>query len=489
MITVTSNTSRENIRRELNNFGFFSEIEVKKDNTAKDEVFFIREVGLLERLGKLFETKDRIKKRNLESKTALIEMTLAHPEIAGMLGNSAVSKLIWTAREFRQGIDLKKMPLQNLIGKKEPIQETKNLLITDAPLCEIKNFPQVGAMFTDKVKVNNKNFQVESDNNGVKISTQWNTQKDDLKPLYSEVMRASSGTFAMALVPDRSIKNGVSDRISDENIDAFLEALDEFEENQKTQSKKRQVILSADGDPQLYQRIIDRKLAHDAIKKAKNKDGKLAANDLLKLPASSRLQENHRTAYADDGVLVAIENDSLEPTPWDQVYLLTTDCPAYVPADRSMISVSSLSSSKRPDGAAAPIAALARGLQDSANEFEWNKVGDEPVFKMIDLPADELPTSELVGFIDNLELDQYRYQDTPANKYEDFYKNLLKNSTGTVVLECPLTSSGCAGLRQALDELKRENSLPQKLVLVASEADFPMAKIRFQHNNSSAEAV
>ena len=102
---------------------------------------------------------------------------------------------------------------------------------------------------------------------------------------------------------------------------------------------------------------------------------------------------------------------------------------------------------------------------------------------------DELPTSELVGFIDNLELDQYRYQDTPANKYEDFYKNLLKNLTGTVVLECPLTSSGCAGLRQALDELKRENSLPKKLVLVASEADFPMAKIRFQHNNSSAEAV
>ena len=53
MIRVDRNTSSEDIRRRLNEFGFFSKIEVKREDAEKENTFFIREVGLLERLGEL----------------------------------------------------------------------------------------------------------------------------------------------------------------------------------------------------------------------------------------------------------------------------------------------------------------------------------------------------------------------------------------------------------------------------------------------------
>ncbi|MEO0314565.1 MAG: hypothetical protein RI928_1021 [Pseudomonadota bacterium] len=487
MIKVDSQTSREDIRRGLNDFSFFSEIEVKR-NYQEGEVFYIKEVGLLEQLSRIFKTREKIKKRDLDSKKALMEMTLSHPNIAGMLGRSVIAKSNWTAREFRQGIDLKKMPLRSLVEGKKPIPEDKNLLITEAPLNEVQNFPQVHVGFSNDATSNGENkFFFLPNNYAVHVVTRWNTAKDDLKPLYLAVMNYSEGPLAMELVPDRDYSKGIADRISDENIDAFLEALDEFEENQRDQSKKRPIVLSTDRDARLYHRIIDRKLAHDAVKKSKSANGKLTANDLLKLPAAKQIPENQHTTSADEFIHLAIGDEGLESTQWGQVHLLKTDCPAYVPSDRSMISLRTLASSKQPDGAAAPIAALARGLQDTADKFQWNQDIKEPVFKTIELPVDGLLMPELTGFVDNLEVDQYTYQGVPANKYKNFYKNFLKNSKGTVVLECPSTSAGSTGLRAALNELEKEQSLPEKLVLVASEADFPMAEIRLGKVNSPSE--
>ncbi|MFM8467217.1 MAG: hypothetical protein ACKOAO_06635, partial [Oxalobacteraceae bacterium] len=76
-------------------------------------------------MGELFETKDEIKKRDSKSKAALLNMASMHPKIAAMLGNSVISKSSWTAREFRQGIDVKQTPIQGIAEKKDPLPEYK----------------------------------------------------------------------------------------------------------------------------------------------------------------------------------------------------------------------------------------------------------------------------------------------------------------------------------------------------------------------------
>ena len=488
MIRVDSNTSSEDIRRSLNEFGFFSKIEVKREDAKKESTFFIREVGLLERLGKLFETKSKIKKRELESKAALIEMTLTHPKIAAMLGNSAISKPDWTAREFRRGVDLKQMSLRRIVEKKDPLPEHKNLLVTDATLYELNDFPQVNISYVNQVKNNEKNFRVTPRDAGVHVLTQWIVAQKDLKPLYSEIMESSKDVLVMGLVPDRAISDGVPDKFSDQNIDAFLGALDELEEKQKNQPQKRKIILSTEGSTRLYHRIIDRKLAYDAVKKANRTDGELNANDLLKLPANRQSAENQDAAYDDPTMILSVEGE-LEPTQWDGVHLLNTESPAYVAADQSIISLSSLANTKRPDGAADPIAALARGVQDSTDQFAWEKYHDKSVLQTIALPVDGLPVPELIGFVENLGDEVNRYQEIPAEKYQDFYKNFLKNSKGTVVIECPATSQAYVGLKMALEELEHENSLPKKVVLVASGASFSMARSKLGKSDSSSGKV
>ena len=488
MIRVDGTTSREYIRRSLSGFSFFSKIEVNKDNNAESKTFYIREVGLLEQLSKLFETKDKIKKRDLESKTALLEMALTHPEIAAMLGNSAISKSSWTARQFRQEIDVKQMSLRSL--RDGFISNDQNLLITDANIHELKAYPEQSQTTRyGEAKFKGKNFDVSSDTYEVSVSTQWITASQDLKPLYKDMLESSRGIFAMELVPDRSIGKGVPDKFSDQNIDAFLDELDEFEKRHKGEWKKRQIILCAGGNPQLYHRIIDRKLAHDAIKKMDSAKGKLTANDLLKLSAARQSAEIRSATYVDHDTILSVGDENLEATQWNRVHLLNTESPAYVAADRSILSLHSLANTKHPDGTAAPIAALARGVQDSADQFAWEKHHDKSVLQTIALPVDGLPTSELIGFVENLGDDVNRYQEIPAEKYQDFYKNFLKNSKGTVVIECPATSQAYVGLKMALEELESEKSLPKKVVLVASGASFSMARSELGKSDSSSEKI
>jgi len=206
------------------------------------------------------------------------------------------------------------------------------------------------------------------------------------------------------------------------------------------------------------------------------------------LPANRQSAENQDAAYADPTMILSVDGE-LETTQWDGVHLLNTESPAYVAADRSIISLSSLANTKRPDGTADPIAALAKGVQDSADQFAWEKYGDQPVLQTIALPVDGLPVSELIGFVENLGDEINRYQEIPVEKYRDFYKNFLKNSKGTVVVECPTTSQDYAGLKMALEELISEDSLPIKVVLVASGASFSVARSELGKSDSSSEKV
>lgn len=362
-------------------------------------------------------------------------------------------------------------------------------MVTDARLYELDNFSQVKIQNSNQVKHDGKNFKVTSKDAGVRVLAQRKVARQDLKPLYEEIMKSSKDDLVMTLVPDRAISDDVPDKFSDQSIDAFLGVLDELEEKQKDQSqKKRKIILSTDGSNRLYHRIIDRKLAYDAVKKANRTDGKLNANDLLKLPANRQSAENQDAAYVDTDMILSV-GEPLKATQWDRVHLLNTESPAYVTADRSILSLSSLANTKRPDGTAAPIAALVRGVQESADHFQWNKDAQKSAFKTIDLPVDGLPVSGLIGLVDNLEDNGSGYQEIPESKYRDFYKNFLKASQGTVVIECPETTQAYGGLKMALDELKRENSLPKRVVLVTSGANFPIAIDKLGKSDSSSEKV
>jgi hypothetical protein len=140
---VKADTSRSEFLGELRKFGIFSDVEFGCKDQAQG-IFFVREVGVLERLSKMFHSvlsKDIYR----ASGDALLQLSQKNMVLAGVLGRSVfdAKEKIMSVRELNDRLSLgeKKFKLTENSVLSVPVEG--KLIITDALSMDFGSVNQV----------------------------------------------------------------------------------------------------------------------------------------------------------------------------------------------------------------------------------------------------------------------------------------------------------------------------------------------------------
>lgn len=454
---VKEETSRSELLGELKKFGFFSGVEFKC-NDPNQRIFFVREVGVLERLSKMFRSilaKDIYR----ASGDALLQLSQKNMVLAGVLGRSvfdAQEKLV-SVRELNDRLSLgeKKFKLTENSVLSVPVEG--KLIITDALSMDFGSVNQVDL---------------------AEALTQENF-RDACNSAFSKVRKKSS---AEALIVKLSPVSD-NDEPSDEAINRLLLVIDEHHQSDPS----GRLMITTDGDHLLYERILNLKIQHDAKKASQSNSSNLSPMDLLMIPA-----------HGDELVkLDPIGENGLEKyaTQFDGVSVYITDHPEMIQSDLSIINSSTLSiSPTNPDDKPAAASKLIwsvleqgdRSKVGAAFTQEQNDASTETTLFAARFPAMDLPVKRLIVF------DTLRGQFASASagstksvdKVKSFYLKELRKEQGRAVIQSPSREYACEGLRQAVEELRRKEEGPDEIIITAYSGEKYISE-KFQLPNQS----
>lgn len=435
---VKADTSRSDFLGELGKFGFFSGVEFECKDPSQN-IFFVREVGVLERLGKMFRSvlsKDIYR----ASGDALLDLSQKNTVLAGILGRSvfdAKEKLV-SARELNDRLRLGEKKLKSTEGSVLAVPSEGKLIVTDASSIDFGSVKQVDL---------------------TQALTHENFRNACSSALSKAIKKSSEDVLIVNLRPISD-----NDALSDEAINKLFLVIDE---HQKSHPSSR-LMIATDGDHLLYERLLNLKVQHDAKKVLQSNTSNLSPMDLLMIPARG-----------DELVkLDPLDLDKLEKheTKYNNVFVYITKYPEMIQSDLSIVSSNHLSPPPEdPDDKPAAASKLIGSVFDqegystlgAAFKKEKEEESTKSTLFAARFPAMDLPVERLVVF------EPLRGQWTQASanynysvdKVKSFYLKELRQEQGRVVIQSPQSEYAIEGLRRAIVELRKLNQGPREVII------------------------
>ena len=252
---MKADTTRSELLWGLKKFGIFSDVEFECKDQAQG-IFFVREVGMLERLGKMFHS---VLSKDLyhASGDALLQLSKKNVVLAGVLGRSvfdAQEKLV-SVRELNDRLRLGEKKFKLMENSVRSVPAEGKLIVTDALSMDFGSVNQVDL-------------------------TQALTQENFRDACNVTFAKARKKYPAKVLIVKLSPVSD-NDEPSGEAINKLLLVIDEHQQSHLGS----RIMIATDGDGLLYQRILDLKLQHEARKVMQKSKTDLSAMDLLMMPS------------------------------------------------------------------------------------------------------------------------------------------------------------------------------------------------------------
>lgn len=464
---VKADTSRSEFLERLGKFGFFSGVEFKCLD-REQKLFFVREVGVLERLSKMFRSvlsKDIYQ----ASGDALIALSQKNMVLAGVLGRSVfdANKKIVSARELNDRLRLGEKKLKSSEGSVLAVPSEGKLIVTDAVSSDFRGVHQVDLTNA----LTQENFR-------------------DVCDTELTVARKESSEDVL-IVNLRPVSD--NDEASDEAIKKLLLVIDEHQKSHPT----NRLIIATNGDHLLYKRLLNLKVQHDAKKVSQSNTLDLSPMDLLMI-----------SPHGDDLVkLDPIDENRLKKfaTQFENVSVCITNYPEMIQSDLSIVNSNALG--VRPghlDEKPAVASRLIWSVYEQGLDTEQGKgsvVGEafknekeagreKSTLYAARFPAMDLPVKRLIVFevLRTILPGKNPKYESNAEKVKNFYLRELRKEQGRVVIQSPNREYACEGLRRAVEELRGKNEGPAEIIITTpSDEDSVFGRFKPQKDSKLTE--
>ena len=447
---VKTDTSRSEFLGELRKFGFFSGVEFGYRD-ANQSIFYVREVGMLERLGKMFHSvfsKDIYH----ASGDALLHLSQKNLALAGVLGRSvfdAQEKLV-SARELNDRLSLGEKKLKRTEDSVLAVPSEGKMIVTDASSEDFRQAHEVDLTSA----LTEENFR-EACNSAL-----------------SEAKKVSPEEILI-------VKLGAdydNDEASNEAINKLFLVIDDYHQSYPSS----RLMITTDGDRLLYERLLNLKLQHDAKKFLQPEQSDLGPMDLLMIPA--RGDELVKLDPIDEERLVKLT------TRFNNVMMWITNYPAMIQSDLSIVDESALRrAAKTPDDKPVAASKLIWSVSEHEGSIEVGQAfakekkaaADNTNLRAARFPAIDLPVKRLIV------VDPPRGQWTKGSpqygdkvdRVKNFYLQELRKEQGRVVIQSPTQDYVCDGLLNAVDELRKENKGPKEIIIAVPSSYSSVVKL------------
>lgn len=248
-IYIRANTTTDDIRRQLSDFGWFSQVEARVEQKAQENFIVLHEVKLGERLRRfVLQSREQRDESLQKSRGALNALADRRPRLSELFGKSVQHKSVWTANELRKVLT---SPLSQLgldkthKGLVVPAAENDQVGIANTKIADIVADAKViwnlkPAEVTVAMKQRTVNEPQTYEELAVAVSSK--PTPDEMRTAYRDALSNATGHVVLAPIQDIEVsgniiietQNGLHQGdiqcCSDESLTVLLEAIDEVKQ-------------------------------------------------------------------------------------------------------------------------------------------------------------------------------------------------------------------------------------------------------------------
>ena len=260
-IHIRANTTTDDIRHQLSEFGWLSKVEASIEEPNQDErIIVLHEVTFGQRLGRLFQSVEKREKSVEISRRAMRELADTRSVFGTLIGSSINNKSDWTAIEIHRALasQLERLiPAERGRGLMVPLKENGQIGIANAKVMNIKSDSKICWGLRPETESPPTTVSDRSESRPhveVTVSHPVTPTDEQMRSAYKNALTAASGHVVIA--PIKHFDEGVKQSCSDRSIILLLEAVDNAKQ---TNLNLTAVTIAAGeyGDADLAGRIED----------------------------------------------------------------------------------------------------------------------------------------------------------------------------------------------------------------------------------------
>jgi hypothetical protein len=260
-IYIRANTTTDDIRRQLSEFGWLSKVEASIEEPNRDErIIVLHEVTFGQRLGRLFQSVEKREKSVEISRRAMRELADTRSVFGTLIGSSINNKSDWTAIEIHRALasQLERLVIaERGTGLMVPLKENGQIGIANAKVMDIKSDSKICWKLrpeTESPPTTVSNRSESRPHVEVTVSHPVTPTDEQMRSAYKNALTAASGHVVIA--PIKHFHEGVEQPCSNRSILLLLEAIDNAKQ---TNPNLTAVTIAAGeyGDADLAGRIED----------------------------------------------------------------------------------------------------------------------------------------------------------------------------------------------------------------------------------------
>jgi hypothetical protein len=260
-IYIRANTTTDDIRRQLSEFGWLSKVEASIEEPNRDErIIVLHEVTFGQRLGRLFQSVEKREKSVEISRRAMRELADTRSVFGTLIGSSINNKSDWTAIEIHRALasQLERLVIaERGTGLMVPLKENGQIGIANAKVMDIKSDSKICWKLrpeTESPPTTVSNRSESRPHVEVTVSHPVTPTDEQMRSAYKNTLTAASGHVVIA--PIKHFHEGVEQPCSNRSILLLLEAIDNAKQ---TNPNLTAVTIAAGeyGDADLAGRIED----------------------------------------------------------------------------------------------------------------------------------------------------------------------------------------------------------------------------------------
>jgi hypothetical protein len=230
-IYIRANTTTDDIRRQLSEFGWLSKVEASIEEPNRDErIIVLHEVTFGQRLGRLFQSVEKREKSVEISRRAMRELADTRSVFGTLIGSSINNKSDWTAIEIHRALasQLERLVIaERGTGLMVPLKENGQIGIANAKVMDIKSDSKICWNLrpeTESPPTTVSNRSESRPHVEVTVSHPVTPTDEQMRSAYKNALTAASGHVVIA--PIKHFDEGVEQSCSNRSILLLLEAID-----------------------------------------------------------------------------------------------------------------------------------------------------------------------------------------------------------------------------------------------------------------------
>jgi hypothetical protein len=260
-IYIRANTTTDDIRRQLSEFGWLSKVEASIEEPNRDErIIVLHEVTFGQRLGRLFQSVEKREKSVEISRRAMRELADTRSVFGTLIGSSINNKSDWTAIEIHRALasQLERLVIaERGTGLMVPLKENGQIGVANAKVMDIKSDSKICWKLRPETESRPTTVSNRSESRPhveVTVSHPVTPTDEQMRSAYKNALTAASGHVVIA--PIKHFHEGVEQPCSNRSILLLLEAIDNAKQ---TNPNLTAVTIAAGeyGDADLAGRIED----------------------------------------------------------------------------------------------------------------------------------------------------------------------------------------------------------------------------------------